>query len=195
MQTATWLVSRELIEAAGSWDTRLLGDDDGEYFCRVLLASDGVRFVPGAKVFYRRSLGNLSFIGRSDKKMEMQFVSMKMHIDYLRSLEDSPRVRAACVKYLQRYLLYFYPERLDIFEEARRLAISLGGELQTPVLPWKYNWIQKLFGWDLAKRAWVFLPRFRESFVRSWDKLLFSLENRKSAPASTSHPQTVSSLA
>ncbi len=50
MQTASWLVSRELTEAAGPWDTRLLGDDDGEYFCRVLLASDGVRFVPESKV-------------------------------------------------------------------------------------------------------------------------------------------------
>ena len=38
MQTASWLVSRELTEAAGPWDTRLLGDDDGEYFCRVLLS-------------------------------------------------------------------------------------------------------------------------------------------------------------
>ena len=40
MQTATWLTSRELSEAAGPWDTRLLSDDDGEYFCRVLLASE-----------------------------------------------------------------------------------------------------------------------------------------------------------
>ena len=32
MQTGTWLVSRELADAAGAWDTRLLGDDDGEYF-------------------------------------------------------------------------------------------------------------------------------------------------------------------
>ena len=38
MQTATWLVSRELAEAAGPWDTRLLGDDDGEYFSRVINA-------------------------------------------------------------------------------------------------------------------------------------------------------------
>jgi glycosyltransferase involved in cell wall biosynthesis len=71
MQTGTWLVSRELTEAAGPWDTRLLGDDDDEYFCRVLLASDGTRFVPGAKVYYR-SLGNgsLSYVWRSDKKRE-----------------------------------------------------------------------------------------------------------------------------
>ena len=55
MQTATWLTSRELTEAAGPWDTRLQSDDDGEYFCRVLLASKGTRFVPEAKVFYRRT--------------------------------------------------------------------------------------------------------------------------------------------
>ena len=45
MQTATWLVSRDLTDAAGPWDTRLLSDDDGEYFCRVILASNGTRFV------------------------------------------------------------------------------------------------------------------------------------------------------
>src|SRR5580765_3587457 len=61
MQTATWLVSRELAEAAGPWNTQQLGDDDGEYFCRVLLASDGVKFVPESKVFYRASgVGALS---------------------------------------------------------------------------------------------------------------------------------------
>src|SRR5208337_3854916 len=46
MQNATWLVSRELAEAAGPWDTRLHYDQDGEYFARVLLASEGTRFVP-----------------------------------------------------------------------------------------------------------------------------------------------------
>ncbi len=55
MQTATWLVSRELTEAAGPWDIKQLGDDDGEYFCRVLLASKGVCFVREAKVYYRAS--------------------------------------------------------------------------------------------------------------------------------------------
>jgi glycosyltransferase involved in cell wall biosynthesis len=53
MQTATWLLSRELTQAAGPWDTRLLGDDDGEYFFRVINASDGIRFVPQSKVYYR----------------------------------------------------------------------------------------------------------------------------------------------
>ena len=64
MQTATWLVSRELSQAAGPWNTQMIVDDDGEYFCRVLLASNGVRFVPGARVYYRLSgCGSLSYVG------------------------------------------------------------------------------------------------------------------------------------
>src|SRR6266478_7961145 len=53
MQNATWLVSREIAEAAGPWDTSLHYDQDGEYFARVLLASAGTRFVPEGRVFYR----------------------------------------------------------------------------------------------------------------------------------------------
>jgi glycosyltransferase involved in cell wall biosynthesis len=97
MQTATWLVSRELTEAAGPWDTRLLGDDDGEYFCRVLLASHGTRFVPEARVYYRMAgPSSLSYVGHSDRKLEAQWISMRLHIRYLQSLQDGERVRGTC---------------------------------------------------------------------------------------------------
>src|SRR5271155_2655178 len=72
MQTSTWLTSRELAEAAGPWDARLVSDDDGEYFCRVLMASKGTRFVPEAKVFYRNtaSANRVSYIGMSERKKD-----------------------------------------------------------------------------------------------------------------------------
>jgi glycosyltransferase involved in cell wall biosynthesis len=175
MQTATWLTSRELAEAAGPWNTQLLGDDDGEYFCRVLLNSDGVRFVPEAKVYYRAAgTSSLSYIGMSDRKMEAQMISMKAHIGYLLSLEDSARTRAASVRYLQNWLVFFYA---DLVEEAEQLAKELGGKLAPPQLSWKYSWIRALFGWRLAKRAQVFFPSLRWSAVRSCDKMLSKLSN------------------
>lgn len=180
MQTATWLTSRELCEAAGPWDTGLSTDDDGEYFCRVLLQSDGVRFVPGARVYYRASGGNsVSYMGNSNSKRDAQWRSMRLHIGYLRSLEDTPRVRAACVTYIQNWLMFFWPERPDLVKEMRRVANELGGSLQMPPLSWKYSWIEFLFGLGLARRAQILLPRFRWSFVRFFDKMLFRLENRK----------------
>lgn len=180
MQTATWLVSREVTEAAGPWDTRLLGDDDGEYFSRVLLASDGTRFVPEGKVYYRMAGSNsLSYIGTSNKKREAQWLSMKLHIQYVRSLEDSPRVRAACITYLQNWMTNFYPERLDIFEQAVQLTRELGGQLKIPRLSWKYSPLKHVFGWRFARRAQVLLPRLRWSLQSSWDKALFQMASPK----------------
>jgi hypothetical protein len=179
MQTATWLVSRELTQAAGPWNTQLLGDDDGEYFCRVLVASNGARFIPEASVLYRMSGTNsLSYIGRSDRRMEAHFISMQLHIHYLRSLEDGGRVRAACVQYLQNWLPGFHPERLDIVKKAEQLATTLGGRLEVPRLSWKYAWIQKAFGWLLAKRAQILLRRCRWSVIRSCDKALSRFDSQ-----------------
>jgi len=180
MQTATWLVSRKLTDAAGPWDTRLLGDDDGEYFCRALLASDGIRFVPEGRVFYRVvGSGRLSYIGQSSRKKEAHFVSMRLHIAYLRSLEDSERVRAACATYLQAWLYHFYPDKLDLVREAEQLAKELGGRLETPRLSWKYDWIRRLFGWTPAKRTQMYLPRLKCSVLRNLDRALLPFESGK----------------
>ena len=181
MQTATWLVSRELAEAAGPWDTNLLGDDDGEYFCRVLLASDGVQFVPESKVYYRKSGVNcLSYIGLSDRKMEAQMCSMQLHIRYLCSLEDSPRVREACVAYLQNWLPFFHPLRPDLVKQAEELAASLGGKLSPPQLSWKAALFSSIFGRRQMKRAQAILVRIRWSLIQWWDKMLFQIDARKS---------------
>jgi len=83
MQPATWLASREVLEAAGPWNTGLHYDQDGEYFARVLLASEGVRFVSGTGVYYRVSTSNrVSYIGNSDKKKDSLLLSIKLHIQY-----------------------------------------------------------------------------------------------------------------
>lgn len=178
MQTATWLVSRELTEAAGLWDVRLLGDDDGEYFCRVLLASDGVRFVPEARVYYRTPRSeSLSRIGASSRKVAAQWLSMQLHIQYLRSLEDSARTRAACLQFLRDYLIYFYPEYPEIISHAEKIATELGESLTAPNLSWKYSWIRAIFGWRIAKSVQRGSTKLRWSLVRHFDKLLFEFEH------------------
>jgi len=181
MQTATWLISRELTEAAGLWDTRLLGDDDGEYFARVINASTGIRFVPQSRVYYRITPSSrLSHIGRSNKKMEAQFLGMKLQIEYLRAREDSDRIRAACVNYLQTWLYNFYPNRPELVQEAQQLAQSLGGQLYPPRISWKYAWIEKLFGFAAAKHTQLSYNQIKSSALRAWDKVMYSLERNGS---------------
>jgi glycosyltransferase involved in cell wall biosynthesis len=179
MQTATWLTSRELAEAAGPWDTRLLSDDDGEYFCRVLLASKGTRFVPQGGLYYRLTPSSrLSHIGTSDKKKDAMVVSMKLHIQYVRSLEESDRVRTACLAYMQTWYDNFYPERADLVAELQTLAAKLGGRLKEPRLRWKYAWMKPIFGFEAAKRAQMTLPQIKALLLRKWDKAMYELKAR-----------------
>jgi hypothetical protein len=176
MQTDNWLVSRRLTSAAGPWDENLWRDNDGEYFCRVLLASDGVKFVPQARSYYRMAgFKSVSFIGGSNKKLESLHRSMLLHIKYLLSLEDSERTRAACIKYIATWLAEFYPYRPDLVEELRRETVRLGGQFADPKLSRKYQWIVESLGWPAARRVQGVLSKFRWTIAIEMDRLLHQL--------------------
>jgi hypothetical protein len=156
-------------------------DNDGEYFSRVIVASNGVRFVPDARSYYRRSgPSSVSYIGQSEKKLNSVFLSIQLHIQYLLSLEDSGRTRRACVNYLQSWLPRYYPERPDIVNRLSSLAVALGGELARPNLSWKYAWIEHTLGFHSAKRARSVVRRAKEGCARTWDRALFRLESDSS---------------
>lgn len=182
MQNATWLVSRELAEAAGPWEENLEYDQDGEYYCRVLMAAEKTRFVEEARIFYRVSSSNrISYIGASDKKRRSLLRSMKLHVQYLRSMEESERVRKACMTYLQTWSGQFYPDRPDLLAEVQVLAAELGGRLEEPRLRWKYAWMEPVFGSKAARWVQRVLPETKSWVHREWDKAMFTLENRRAA--------------
>lgn len=178
MQNATWLVSRELMEAAGPWDANLRYDQDGEYFCRVLLASDGTRFVRDARIFYRVSGSHsISHIGDADKDKRISYmVSIKLHIKYLRSLEESERVRQTCLTFLQNKLRYFYGREPEMVDELQTMAAQVGGHLEIPRLRPKYAWMKPVIGYKNARFAQEYLPQVKANLLRHWDGTMFSLE-------------------
>jgi len=176
MQTATWLVSRELSNAAGPWNTDLLGDDDGEYFSRVVLASRKVCFATSGGVLYRIVAGNrLSYIGDSERKLEAHLRGMELQIGFVRRVEDGPEVRAAVLNYLQTWLPVFYPERPDLVERMKLIAHDVGGELRMPGISPKYAWIDALFGRVTAKRVQLRYNSGKTFVTRSFDRVLCAL--------------------
>ena len=180
MQTCCWLTSRYLADTAGPWDTDLLVNQDGEYFARVVLASEAIRFVPGTGSLYRLSDRNrTSYIGNSDKKKASLLRTMELYIQYIRSLEDSERVRRACLTFLQPVYPAFW-DQPDYAAKLQNLAAQLQGRLEEPRLRWKYAWMKPVFGWKAAKWAQTNLPRLREEFKASWlrsyDRMMYWLE-------------------
>ena len=73
MQTACWLVPRNIAESAGSWNEKLSLHDDGEYFARILLASRGIKFCDNAKVYYRTNMDSSLSRQQNRKAAESAF--------------------------------------------------------------------------------------------------------------------------
>ncbi len=174
-QTDTWLVSRELTEAAGPWSDIGSPDDDGEYFCRVVLKSTGIRFVEDARSYYRQGVSGGLHLATSRNALTALFASKVKCINHLMSLEDSPRSRQAAVRLLQDWMPYFYPEQQDIVERAQQLARGLGGELRPPQLRWKYRPVEWLCGYPYAAKLSRLLPSAKSRLICNWDELLQSL--------------------
>jgi len=172
MQPGCWLVSRELTEAAGPWDERLSFDDDGEYFCRVIIKSQGVAFVRGAKTFYRATgPGSLSSVDNSNKKMESAWLSIRLHIRCVRHLEESERTKKAALTFLHTWFSMFDPYRPDILEQMEELAQSLGGKIKRlhliEPLRWKFAWMEDVFGRRFAYWAQKRIPGLKHSAIQS----------------------------
>ena len=151
MFPASWLVSRRVADAAGPWNEALSLDDDGEYMCRLVAASQQVRFVPDAECYYR--IGNAGSLSsqRSDRALLSGFTSMRLCIEHLLALEDSERTRHACVRLLQDNLAHFYPEKTDLVDQCRRIARKLGGDLTPPGERFHFMLFRGIFGWRRAK--------------------------------------------
>ncbi len=184
MQTATWLVSRELIEATGPWRESLSLDDDGEYFCRVLAQSNGVHFVPESKVYYRATGDSLSKV--TARKLNSQWESMRTHIDCVDRLADKAAAERAVVSYLQTWLPYFHPDRPDLVKACFDIADEFDGQLILPSLSRKYAWIGRLFGYPVGKFVSTVLPEFKWNCYRQLDLLAYHFEQAINAGRSLS---------
>jgi len=178
-------VSRRLTELAGPWDARLniSGDDDGEYICRVVAASEAVKFVPEALCYYRiANPGSLNWnMGKSQKHLESLVLSLSLSIKWLRHLEDSERTRNACLKYLQTWFHLFYPDNLELLARINEIAAELGGNLYPPRTSWKYYPIQLLFGHEMARTVKLNWRKSKLLVFGRLDKVLYNLSRNSPA--------------
>lgn len=177
MAIESWLTSRRLTEAAGPWNESLTLDDDGEYFCRVVRGCTKIAFIASALCFYRG--GNphsLSELSRTCDKAKSQFESIRLQLESLLSLEDSPRTRAAGLEHLQRMASYFYDNGSEVYEDLRSLAASLGGRILEPRAERKSRIASAIFGPGNAEKLRHLSRRSRFCLARAAESLRFHLK-------------------
>ena len=173
MFPGAWLISRRLTEAAGPWNEKLSLNDDGEYICRVVLASERIRFVKTSRCYYRNSGYTQLSKDTSARGLQSLLLSLKLCVQHLRAFEDSERTRAMSVALLQMYLPYFYPEKTKFLDEINELAVELGGELTPPSRSWEVALLGRMLGRRFAIHAIAAAHKLALAAAVKWDETLY----------------------
>ncbi len=159
MHPAAWLTPRNVADAAGPWNEALSLDDDGEFFCRVLLASRGVRFTPAARTFYRTHDGVRLSKMTGLRAARSTFLASELKERHLLTAEDSRRTRRALADRYSQYAWDQLGTAPDLAARAiarwQRLAPEVpppaGGPLTTALVD--------VLGWQTARRLQLLLKR------------------------------------
>lgn len=151
MHPAAWLTPRAVAERAGLWNETLSLDDDGEYFCRVLLASSGVCFCPEARSYYRRHVGGSLSHAKSPAAWRSSHEVCRLIQTAALAIEDSPRVRHACAMNHLRFAFRAWPYARELARLSLAEAKKLDPAARMPGAGTRFNLVARLLGWRAAR--------------------------------------------
>lgn len=140
-----WLASRTLIDRAGHWDENLTGDDDGEFFGRLLVIASGMRFCEMTSVFYRNPPEGSVSRDRSLKSALSFWSAFEKLSVLLLALRPDAKARRACLS-RARMTAYAWRKVPEVLDRAYAWERSHGGFVLSPALPPKIRWLVAFFG-------------------------------------------------
>jgi len=164
----SWLSPKTLLDKAGWWNEDLSVDDDGEYFCRVILESKQIIYVPDAINYYRkyRSNTNLS-AGENIGAMRSRLLASELKWKHLKAKSANPLIDAAMAKVFMENAVTFYPQFMELYRVADKHVKELGGIAYVPVVGGKgIEFIKKIFGWRAAKLLSFAAGKLRRNFKK-----------------------------
>lgn len=150
-----WLVNRLLIEHAGFWNEKLLINQDGEFFSRVVASSSFVKFVDKAKCFYRT--GNLSSISsQSNKRTSESLIYANLEIvKNVNTLINNDKLRYASRIFLERFYSRFIYDDNEIpqIKLVKDKILELGGQIPPKEETLRFSILRKILGLSLARKV------------------------------------------
>ncbi|MBD2176620.1 glycosyltransferase family 2 protein [Pseudanabaena sp. FACHB-1998] len=163
MHPGAWLVSRNITESAGIWNEKISLNDDGEYFCRIILASKEVKFCAGAKSYYRSGISGSLSGSKSRQALESVYLSVDLCTNNLLAVEDSERTRLACANFFQRFIYELYPEAYDLIKKSEEKIKQFGGSNIKPLGSPRFEFLSYFLGWKCAKRIQTWTYEFKDN--------------------------------
>lgn len=141
----TWLASRALIDKVGRWDEALTGDDDGEFFGRLLAESGRAQFCDQTCVLYRDPPDGSVSRSRSLKSARSDWVSFENVAHQITSRRSDRMAQKACLSRV-RVKAYAWRRYDEIVEKASSYEAQLDIRGFSPALPPTMRYLVGLVG-------------------------------------------------
>jgi hypothetical protein len=151
----SWLTPVSLLNHSIEWNKDLTVNDDGEFFCRVVLSSAGVIASNNTFCYYRKYVNEnrVSLSGRKDlKSLESHYNSLMLIREHLVKTQNDNRINSLVADNLMALLMQAYPEYKNLSEEIEKCIRKLGNTAYSPVLGGKIiESVKRIFGWKIAR--------------------------------------------
>jgi glycosyltransferase involved in cell wall biosynthesis len=149
-----WLCPKDLLIKSGEWNPDLTVDDDGEYFCRVVLNSKKIHYVEDSSVFYRKYTSRKS-LSKEQNLVAMRSTYLATDLKLQTCLSKGERiadVKKVFAKYYMELANIYWPEYPHLTKDALIKVKQLGGTDYIPYIGNRYlDQIKYIIGWRLAK--------------------------------------------
>lgn len=156
IQPNAFLTPISIINKMGGWDISIspCPDEDGEYFCRAILASEGIVYTSNTYNYYRKFIKKNSLSALKDRPAtERLFKSILLKKEHLFKHKQTEQAKYAIAQQLISLAVETYPKypslSENIIEEINKigtysfLPISGGPMIQK---------LSKFIGWRLARK-------------------------------------------
>ena len=153
IQPNAWLTPKSVIDKAGPWNESLTLDDDGEFFCRVVLASEGIRYAHEAINYYRKFNNSESLSAKKNEAAcKSILLSTQLKTKYLLQKNDSPVLKTVLCRLFWENAFVFYPLHPQLSDEAEKMAGKLAPAFgYQPYNKGRSSVFAKLFGWKFVR--------------------------------------------
>lgn len=154
IQTNCWLVPTTILERSGDWRAYRCPDDDGEFFARVLLASEGVVYVPAVYNYYHIAPSGANQLSRSKNKKYLQntLLTIDLKHQYLVRSGHHPYIKKAIASQYLRFAVDLFPAQKILSAIAYKRYRLLNENVKVPVLGGRMiELIKTIFGWRVAR--------------------------------------------
>jgi glycosyltransferase involved in cell wall biosynthesis len=154
IQTNCWLVPKKLIDKAGVWREYRCPDDDGEFFARVILASNGIVYTPGVYNYYHAPIGETNQLSKSKnhKYLMNTLLTIDLKYHYLLKKGFHTKIKKAISSQYLMFAVDVYPAQPVLSKIAYRRYKRLNEKAKIPVLGGSLVELCKyLLGWRITK--------------------------------------------